>query len=121
MKSKAKNTTIFTILVVIAAAAFLFYTEGQLPVNRETPQEKRFIIQKGEPLNSIINNLEKEGLIRNRIVFFTIVKQLGIETEIQAGEFALSTGLSAKELAQKLTQGTIESWKIGRASCRERV
>ncbi len=110
MKFKAKTTVVLVIFAVVAAAAFLFYKEGQLPVNPDSPVQKRFIIQKGEPLNSIINNLEKEGLIRNRIVFYVIVKRLGIEKDIQAGEFALSTGLTARELALKLTQGTIESW-----------
>ena len=69
-----------------------------------------FLIKQGEPLNLIVNNLASEGLIRNKIVFYLIVKKLGIERKIQAGDFRISENMSAQEVASNLTHGTIDIW-----------
>jgi UPF0755 protein len=110
MKSKNKFWFIIIILATVFVSAGLFYKEGSLAVDQNSRETKTFIIPKGQSLNQITNSLDQEGLIRNRIVFFLIVKQLGIEKQIQAGEYRLSPNLNARDLAKKLTQGTLESW-----------
>jgi UPF0755 protein len=110
MKSKNKFWFVVIILAVVFISTWLFYKEGSLAVDKNSRETKTFIIPKGQSLNQITNSLEQEGLIRNRIVFFLIVKQLGIEKQIQAGEYRLSPKLSATELAKQLTQGTLETW-----------
>lgn len=109
-----KSTTRFLISIAIIAGivifGFIYYKEGTLPVDRENPKQAMFIIRKGEDLTSIIQNLEKEKLIRNKVVFFLIVKQMGIEKEIQAGDFRLSTGMTPRQIATKLTQGSEDIW-----------
>jgi UPF0755 protein len=106
-----KKRYILLILIVLVSVAFyLFYKEGSLPVNKSGKISKIFVVNKDEPLNTIVNNLFNEGLIRNKIVFYLIVKQLGIERTIQAGDFRLSTDMSATELAKNLTHGTLDVW-----------
>lgn len=106
-----KKPLIVTIIVIIfALGAFLFYSEGTLSVNKANTESKIFVINPGESLDTIINKLANEGLIRNRLVFYLIVKQKGIETKIQAGDFRLSPSMSAFELADELTHGTIDVW-----------
>ena len=106
-----KKTYILLFLLILTTTSFyLFYKEGSLPVNKNDQISKIFVIKQGEPLNTIVNNLANEGLIRNKIIFYLIVKQLGIEKKIQAGDFRLSANMSATELAKNLTHGTLDVW-----------
>lgn len=98
------------ILLIIALAAFLFYKEGSLAVNKKDTSSKMFIIEPGESLDTIINHLASNDLIRNRVVFYLIVKQLNIETKIQAGDFRISPSMDAQTIAEELTHGTLDIW-----------
>lgn len=106
-----KRYIIAVILLLIAVGGFsIYYYEGQLPVNTQDKESRTFVIKKGEPVNSIINNLAKEDLIRNKLAFYLLIKQMKIENEIQAGLFRLSPSMSAKEIATSLTQGSDDIW-----------
>lgn len=112
MKSnrKRKGKIFLLILVLIVAASYLLFREGTLPVNKASKTSEIFIIRPGEGLNAIINNLKEKKLIRNRIVFFAIVYQLGIDKSIQAGDFRLSQSMDAYDIAKNLTHGTLDKW-----------
>jgi len=106
-----KKPLIVTIIVIVfAIGAYLFYSEGSLPVNKSDTKPKIFVINQGDSLDTIINKLSNERLIRNRLVFYLVVKQKGIETKIQAGDFRLTPSMNAFELASELTHGTIDVW-----------
>ncbi len=98
------------VLVTTLVVGYLFYREGLLPVNKKDTAVKTFVIERGLGLTAIANKLEKEGLIRNRLVFFIVVKRLGIEKNIQAGDFRLSPSMTAIEIATELTHGTLDVW-----------
>lgn len=110
MKSTTRFLVSLAIVAGIAVFGFIYYKEGTLPVDRANPRQAMFVIRKNEDLTSIMQNLEKEKLIRNKIIFFLIVKQMGIEKEIQAGDFRLSTGMTPRQIATKLTQGSEDVW-----------
>ncbi len=95
---------------MIGIALFIFYKEGSLAVDKADTSAKIFVIEQGETLDGIINNLSKENLIRNRVVFYLIVKQKGIERKIQAGDFRLTPAMDAYEIAEELTHGTLDIW-----------
>jgi len=105
-----KVNILLILLILIFISFFLFYKEGSLPVNKNNQVSKIFIIKQDEPLDIIVNNLANEGFIRNKIIFYLIVKQLGIERKIQAGDFRLSANMSAVEVAKNLTHGTLDVW-----------
>jgi len=106
-----KKINILLFLVILISFFFyLFCKEGSLPVNKKSTISKIFVIKKGESLDTIVNNLANEGLIRNKIVFYLIVKKLGIERKIQAGDFKISENMNASEVATNLTHGTIDIW-----------
>lgn len=106
-----KKLTILAIIIAfVTLAAYVFFTEGTLPVNKTDTTPTMFVIEQGETLDNIINNLSKENLIRNRVVFYLIVKQKGIETKIQAGDFRLFPSMNAYEIADELTHGTVDVW-----------
>ena len=81
-----------------------------MPVNKADTTAKVFVVKKGDGLTTIANNLEKEGLIRNKVVFYFVVKKLGIEKKIQAGDFRLSPAMDVATLAKDLTHGTLDNW-----------
>ncbi len=101
-----------TILIVsiLTLGFYLYFKAGTLPFNKNNKTSKIFIIPKGAPLESIINSLSKEDLIRNKLVFYLIVKQKGIDRAIQAGDFRLSPSMDAYEIADSLTHGTLDVW-----------
>lgn len=98
------------IVGILGLFAFLFYKEGTLAVNKTDTSSKIFVIRPGEGLNSVVKNLKHEGLIRNSIVFYLIVKKEGIDKKIQAGDFRLSPSMDAYTLADALTHGTLDEW-----------
>lgn len=89
---------------------YFIYTEGTLPVDKKNAGVTVFVIQKGEGLSSIIKRLASEDLIRNKIVFYAIALQKGIEKRVQAGEFKLSKSMTALQIADAVTHGTADEW-----------
>lgn len=112
---------IFLIIVigVIGLSGFAVYREGTLPVDKTNKSTKIFVIEPGEGLTSVAKKLNGEGLIRNRLVFYGIVKKLGIERQIQAGDFRLSPSMDAYEIAETLTHGTLDIWVTIREGLRK--
>ncbi|MFA6017512.1 MAG: endolytic transglycosylase MltG [Patescibacteria group bacterium] len=104
-----KSHILLFLLILATTFSYIFYREGSLPVNKTNSAVKIFVVKQGEPLDVIVNNLESEGFIRNKIVFYIIVKKLGIERKIQAGEFQLSPSMSANDVANNLTHGTSDT------------
>lgn len=99
-----------TVSIIFATSFYLYYKEGTLPVNRNEKTSKIFVIQKGETLSSIAKSLENEGLIRNKLVFYLVIKKMGIEKKIQAGDFRLSPSMDVYDIASNLTHGTLDIW-----------
>lgn len=97
-------------LIVVGGGFYFYYQAGTLPVDKNIKEGKIFVVQKGERLDSIVNNLYDQKLIRNKIVFFLVVKQLGLEKNIQAGDFRLNQSMDAYQIANSLTKGTLDIW-----------
>lgn len=98
------------LLITLGGVSLILFREGTLPVNAIDKTDKIFVIQPGQNIESITQNLSKEGLIRSRLVFFIIVKQKGYDKNIQAGSFRLSPSMNAYAIAEELTHGTIDKW-----------
>lgn len=106
-----KKLTVLIVVVAIAGVVgYAMYREGSLPVNKEDTSKQVFVVTQGAVMNDIINNLEKQDLIRSKLVFYVTVKRLGIERKIQAGAFSLSPSMNAQEIAEALTHGTLDKW-----------
>ena len=77
--------------------------------SNKTP--KIFVINKGEGVREIANNLKKDGLIRDPVVFFILATKIkGLDKQIQAGDFRLNSSMSALDVATALTHGTLDIW-----------
>lgn len=69
-----------------------------------------FAIQKGEGVREVARRLREKGLIRDQVAFFLLIKKLGLDNRIQAGNFALHAGMGAYDIAVALTHGTEDIW-----------
>jgi len=70
--------------------------------------EQSFTIEMGEPVDSVANHLESVGLIRDAESFRTYLVYSGLDTSIQAGDYQLSTAMSAIDVAHELQDATPE-------------
>lgn len=105
-----KIQIIFLVLIILAVGFFLYYKEATLPFDKSSKTSKIFVISPGQSLQSIANALSKEDLIRDRLIFFLVVKQMGLDRKIQAGDFRLSPSMDTFEIAKTLTHGTLDVW-----------
>lgn len=98
------------LLIIFLGLALAWWQNGLLPANSLDKTPKIFVVQKGEGVREIANNLKREGLIKDPIVFFLLARQKGLDKQIQAGDFRLNPSLSAEEVATNLTHGTLDIW-----------
>jgi UPF0755 protein len=98
------------ILIVLSAAAFVYWTSANLPVNKNDTGNKIFVVKKGEAVREIGNSLKKDGLIRDAVVFFLYVKLNAQDKNIQAGDYKLSPSMSLPEIVESLNHGTLDIW-----------
>lgn len=69
-----------------------------------------FLVRPGDGVKMIATRLGNEKLIRSSTGFFVLVKLMGIEKDLQAGEFRLSRSMTASEIARELTHGISDIW-----------
>ncbi len=74
--------------------------------------ERFFIIQRGQNLLSIADNLEKDGLVRNKFPFIIYVLIRQKQNGLQAGKYLLSPAMNAKTLARKIINGEVIKHEI---------
>ncbi len=87
-----------------------WWYRGTKPVNKNDTSYRIFVVEKGAGVREIANKLKKEQLISDPVVFFLLVKNLGLDQKIQAGGFRLSPSMPASEIARALTKGTFDIW-----------
>lgn len=118
MKKLLALPVVLLILVVIGVVGvFGFRFLVSAPSSDSAPVA--VTISNGESVAQIADRLEKEGLVRNALVYRIFVRLSGFETKIQAGTFKLSKDLPMKDLTYRLTRGTtdqaittLEGWRI---------
>ena len=105
-----KLIVVSVLILIIAVIGTFWWQNGNLAVNPQDKTPVIFVINNGDGIREIANNLKREGLIRDSVVFFLITKQGGLDKQIQAGDFRLSRSMSATEIANALTHGTLDIW-----------
>lgn len=105
-----KLLVVLVIVVAFVFGGYLWWKNNTQPVNATDPSRKIFVIKQGENIRDIANDLKTQGLIRDPIVFFLIVKQKKLESNIQAGDFRISASQSPADIAETLTHGIVDVW-----------
>lgn len=101
---------LFLVFIIVLLAISLWWKNGLSAVNSADKTQKIFVIQKGEGVKEIANKLKREGFIKNSVAFFILIRKEGMDGKIQAGDFRLSPSMTAFEIAQTLTHGTLDVW-----------
>lgn len=96
------------VLVLLGGALDIWWQKGTKPVNPNDTTKHIFVVQSGESVREVGNRLKQQGLINDPVVFFLLVKQLGLDGNIQAGDFELSASQSAEDIAETLTHGVAD-------------
>ncbi len=101
---------VFFVFVVFAWGGWLWWRDSISAVNSADTIPVSFTIKSGEGVKTIAANLAQEGLIRSPTGFFILVKILGIERQLQAGDFRLTRSMDARTIALELTHGILDQW-----------
>lgn len=104
-----KKIIIFLFIVLlISIGAYFWWQNGIASVDLNDASKKTIVVRAGEGTREIISDLKKQGLIRDPIVAFLLMKKMGIEGKIQAGVFYLSSSMTAGEILQNLQTGKFD-------------
>lgn len=106
---KRFNAAIIIILVALVGI-YLWWIIGNSPVNPGDKTTSIFVIKRAESTRDIAYSLKNKGFIKDPVVFFLLLKQMGLGNKIEAGDFKLSPSMTPKEVAQILTHGTLDIW-----------
>jgi UPF0755 protein len=90
-------------------SALLLWYDGLLtqPLDPSGP-EQAFTVEAGESVDTVANHLQSVGLIQDAEALRAYMVYAGIDTSMQAGEYKLSTAMSAMDIAHQLQDATPE-------------
>jgi UPF0755 protein len=90
-------------------SALLLWYDGLLTQPLDVNgKEQPFTVEIGESVDSVANHLQAVGLIQDAESFRSYLIYSGLDTSIQAGEYQLSTAMSALDIAHELQDATPE-------------
>jgi UPF0755 protein len=97
-----------------------FYLQAYLARNVEGLQQPAgsavgsvtFVIEQGEAADTISNNLAQANLLNDAELFRSYIRYVGIDAELEAGEYTLTADLTIPELAEALTRSVIQETTI---------
>jgi len=93
----------FFFFIILLLFLGIFLWQGIfLPKDSSVVEKKLFLIEKGQSLFQIAENLEKESLIKNRFFFDFYVLIRGAQNKLQAGEYSLSPSMNITEISRLL-------------------
>jgi UPF0755 protein len=103
---------VFIFLIVIIAVSF-FYNRAINKSADKNGNDVVFVIESGQGVNQISENLYDQGLIGSKFYFEIYLWRQSFESKIQAGEYILNPILSIKEISKIFVEGrTMENEKI---------
>lgn len=106
----SRLVVVFFVAVVASWITWLWWKDSVSPVDPTDSIPVTFTVRSGDGAKIIAANLAEENIIRSSTGFYVLVKILGIERNLQAGEFRLTRAMDAKEIALELTHGISDQW-----------
>ena len=86
------------VAVAIAVGVWAWWRDAIISVDAFQTTPKIFVVRRGEGVKSIAARLASDGLIRSPTGFYLLVKIMGIERSLQAGDYRLNAGMDAQSL-----------------------
>src|SRR3990167_7646265 len=106
-----KRSIIFlAVLLLSVGVAVLWWKNGGRAQNPADKNSQIFVVARGDGVREIANSLKTKGLIKDPVIFFLQTKRLGLDRDLEAGDFRLSPSMSLYDIIQNLTHGTLDIW-----------
>ncbi len=99
-------SVLFIISIICVSSCYFIKYQISAPLNNQGT-EQTFIIEKGDGLEKIANNLEKDGIIRNSVWFTAYVFYKGWAGHLQAGEYSLGSNLNIVQITDRIFKGDV--------------
>jgi len=109
---KLKKKMVFCFLLFVVGCGLFTWQGIYLAKDKNSQIKKSFLIEKGQGIEEISFNLQKENLIKNRWSFLVYVFFKGDSKRIKAGEYLLSSTQTIPEIVHKFVSGDIIKEKI---------
>lgn len=100
----------FFILVLSAWGGWFWWSYSISPVDPGNTTPIVVVVSRGEGAKEIAAELARQNLIRSPTGFYLLVKLLGIERDLQAGDFRLNKSMDARTIATTMTHGILDVW-----------
>lgn len=101
---------LFVVAIVFIVSGWIWWSDGISSVDPTDKKPVVFVVRRGQGVRDIAANLALQRLIRSSTSFFLIVKFLGVEKNLQAGDYRLNRSMDAKTIALELTHGIVDVW-----------
>jgi len=111
-KHFAANFFNLIIVAMIIAAGVIFWAKNQYQTNGPLAEEKVFIVQRGEGVNSIADRLQDEGFISSAVLFRLGARYNKEDTGLKFGEYEIASGSSMEGVLALLTSGVGISYQV---------
>jgi len=82
------------------------------PANVEDNRERVFVVESGDSVYKVSQNLQKAGLISDADLFRRVVQYLDVDQDIEAGVYALRPSMTMEEIAGELQHGRMASTTV---------
>lgn len=105
---KTRFLILILILIFLVFLSIFYIWQGiYLPKNSKLTEEKLFLVEKGQNLFQVAENMEKEGLVKNKFFFDFYVFIKRAQANLQAGEYLLSPSANVPKIAEKIISGDV--------------
>lgn len=103
----------FVFLIAIGISSY-YYIEKQIysPLDSGKSTKKEFFVEKGDSVNKIAANLEREGFISGSAYFQIYIWQKNLQSKLQAGKYEISSAMAIPKIADFLSGGKVESNEV---------
>lgn len=112
---RPKSKRLLWIGLILAALALVvtgvwWYYQASLQAPSLSDNQVVFVVSPDESVQTIADNLQVKGLIKNSFFFRLYLRQSGLAAKIQAGDFKLRPNMTAAQIANSLNNAPVDLW-----------
>ena len=100
-----------TIAIIVSAAGF-WWISHEINAPGPLEQDTTYTIESGMGGNAIARGLERDGIIKNDLMFMLAVRIKGVQNDLKAGEYAFQPHISIAQAIEKIVSGDVVDRRI---------
>ncbi len=97
--------------LAVACASFTVLTEIRRPAGT-SDEPVEFIVEDGDTTSAVATRLGSEGLVRQPLLFSTLVRMQGLDGKLQAGRYLLSPSMTMSDIMASLQNSRVEEIQV---------